>query len=482
MLAAEHTERTELGTAIAVAFARSPMQLAYTAHDLQAYSGGRFILGLGSQVKPHIERRFGMPWSYPAPRMREFVLALRAIWSAWNDGTRLSFRGDFYQHTLMTPFFSPPPAPGGAPGIFLAAVGEAMTAVAGEVADGLLVHAFTTERYLREVTLPALDRGLAAAGRSRADAEVSLLAMIATGRSEEEMARAVAGTRAQIAFYGSTPAYRAVLGRHGWAGLGDELNALSRSDRGDKWEAMGGLIDDDVLHAFAVVAEPAGVAAQIRRRFGGLIDRVLVLRPLPDRCRAVGPHPRGPQALGHHSGAPPLDRLPLWQYHASPEGAGMDRLERREFVRKHRTCIFGYNRRSDGPAMTVVYYVLDGDDLLISTMAARGKALAVQRQPKVSLCILDEQWPLTYLQVYGEATLEEDFDQAVDVLRRVIDLMAGQEVGSGKLAEIERMAREENRVVIRVRPYATFATPPRHVYKAEDIDTLTHFTSNSQPW
>jgi PPOX class probable F420-dependent enzyme len=155
----------------------------------------------------------------------------------------------------------------------------------------------------------------------------------------------------------------------------------------------------------------------------------------------------------------------------------MDRIERREFVRKHRTCIFGYNRRNDGPAMTVVYYVLDGDDLLISTMAARAKALAVQRNPKVSLCILDEQWPMTYLQVYGDATLEEDFGQAVDVLRRVIDLMAEKDVTSAKLPEIERMAREENRVVIRVRPYATFATPPRHVYKAEDIDTLTHFTS-----
>ncbi len=181
VLAAEHTERIELGTAIAVAFARSPMQLAYTAHDLQAYSGGRFLLGLGSQIKPHIERRFSMPWSHPAPRMREFIMAMRAIWSAWNDGTKLSFRGDFYQHTLMTPFFSPPPAPGGAPKVFLAAVGEAMTAVAGEVADGLLVHAFSTERYLREVTLPALSRGLAASGRSRADVEVSLLAMIATG-------------------------------------------------------------------------------------------------------------------------------------------------------------------------------------------------------------------------------------------------------------------------------------------------------------
>ena len=283
VLAAEHTGQIALGTAIAVAFARSPMQLAYTAHDLQAYSGGRFILGLGSQIKPHIERRFSMPWSHPAPRMREFIMAMRAIWSAWNDGAELSFRGDFYQHTLMTPFFSPLPAPGGAPEVFLAAVGEAMTAVAGEVADGLLVHAFSTERYLREVTLPALGSGLTAAGRSRADVEVSMLAMIATGDTEEEMARAVAGARQQIAFYGSTPAYRGVLSRHGWTGLGDELNSLSRSDRDDKWEAMGGLVGDDVLHAFAVVAEPAAVAAQIQRRFGGLVDRVSFYSPYETR-------------------------------------------------------------------------------------------------------------------------------------------------------------------------------------------------------
>jgi probable F420-dependent oxidoreductase len=279
MLAAEHTERTALGTGIAVAFARTPMQLAYTAHDLQAYSGGRFILGLGSQVKPHIERRFSMPWSHPAPRMREFIVAMRAIWAAWDDGTKLDFRGDFYTHTLMTPFFSPPPLAGPPPAVFLAAVGEAMTAVAGETADGLLTHAFCTERYLREVTLPALSRGLAASGRSRADVEISLLAMIATGRTEEEMARAVAGTRRQIAFYGSTPAYRGVLDLHGWGGLGDELNTLSKSSRDDKWEAMGGLIDDEVLNAFAVVASPADVAAQIRRRFGGLIDRVSFYSP-----------------------------------------------------------------------------------------------------------------------------------------------------------------------------------------------------------
>lgn len=160
----------------------------------------------------------------------------------------------------------------------------------------------------------------------------------------------------------------------------------------------------------------------------------------------------------------------------------MDRQERREFVYRHRTCVFGYPRQHDGPAMTVVYYVRDGDDLLISTMAARGKAHAVRRNPKVSMCVLDEQWPPTYLQVYGDATLEDDFGQAVDVLRRVIDLMAGQPMPAAKLPEITRMARDENRVVIRVRPYATFATPPRHVYKPDDLDTLTHWTSSTMPW
>ncbi len=278
-VAAEHTTRVELGTAIAVAFARSPMQLAYTAHDLQAISGGRFILGLGSQVRPHIERRFGMPWSHPAPRMREFILALRAIWSAWDEGTALRFRGDFYSHTLMTPFFSPPPGPGGPPRVFLAAVGEAMTAVAGEVADGLLAHPFTTAHYLREVTLPALRRGQARSGRQRAGTQVSLMLMTATGGTAEEMDRAVAATRQQIAFYGSTPAYRAVLDRHGWGDLAGELNTLSRSAREDKWTAMGDLVDDDVLNAIAVVAEPGAVAAEIRRRLHGLVDRVTCYAP-----------------------------------------------------------------------------------------------------------------------------------------------------------------------------------------------------------
>ncbi len=164
VVAAQHTERIELGTAIAVAFARTPMTLGVTANDLHRASKGRLVVGLGSQIKPHIERRFSMPWSHPAPRMREFVLAMRAIWASWNEGTKLDFRGDFYQHTLMTPFFNPGPNPYGTPKVWLAAVGPHMTEVAGEVADGMLLHGFTTERYVREVTVPALERGFAALG------------------------------------------------------------------------------------------------------------------------------------------------------------------------------------------------------------------------------------------------------------------------------------------------------------------------------
>ena len=162
VLAAEHTERIQVGTGIAVAFARNPMTVAATANDLQTLSEGRFLLGLGSQIKPHIEKRFSMPWSHPAPRMREFILAVRAIWASWADGSRLAFRGEYYRHVLMTPMFDPGPNPWGNPPIFLAGVGSLMTQTAGEVADGVLVHAFTTERYLREVTLPAVERGLAA--------------------------------------------------------------------------------------------------------------------------------------------------------------------------------------------------------------------------------------------------------------------------------------------------------------------------------
>ena len=194
-----------------------------------------------------------MPWSHPAARMRELILAMRAIWACWNDGTKLDFHGDFYTHTLMTPFFDPGPNPHGDAKVFLAGVGELMTEVAGEVCDGFLCHGFTTERYLREVTLPALERGRAKAGRTLADFEISGPGFVVTGTTEEEMASVARRHQQQIAFYGSTPAYRGVLELHGWGELQDELNRLSKEG---KWKEMGELIDDDILDTFAVVAEP----------------------------------------------------------------------------------------------------------------------------------------------------------------------------------------------------------------------------------
>lgn len=273
MLAAEHTSRVELGTSIAVAFARNPMTVANVGWDLQSYSEGRFILGLGSQIQPHIEKRFSMPWSHPVRRMREFVLALRTIWGCWQDGTKLSFEGDFYTHQLMTPMFVPEPQPYGFPKIFIAAVGEAMTEMCGEVADGMLGHAFTTKRYLDEVTIPTLLRGITRSGRGRTDVALMCPVFVVTGEHEAEMEGAAAATRKQIAFYGSTPAYRKVLELHGWGDLQDELHRLSL--RGD-WDAMGSLIDDEILDAFAVVAPIDNLVAKLRSRCDGVVDRVLV--------------------------------------------------------------------------------------------------------------------------------------------------------------------------------------------------------------
>jgi probable F420-dependent oxidoreductase len=281
MPVAEHTTRVAVGTAIAVAFARNPMTMAYVANDVQAHSEGRFLLGLGSQVKPHIERRFAMPWSRPAARMREYVSALRAIWSAWETGERLNFRGDFYSHTLMTPFFSPEPNPWGPPKVYLAAVGDQMTRTAGEVCDGLMPHSFTTRRYLEEVTLPTVQEGLAASGRSRADFSIAFSGFAVSGTTEEEMTAARRGAREQIAFYGSTPSYRKVLELHGWGALGEELNRLSRSSDPARWQQMGELVDDEVLHTFAVVAEPDRLGAALLERFGDLVDRFTFYAPYP---------------------------------------------------------------------------------------------------------------------------------------------------------------------------------------------------------
>jgi probable F420-dependent oxidoreductase len=259
-----------------VAFARNPMTLAVLANDLQLLTKGRFMLGIGSQIKPHITKRFSMPWSHPAPRMRELILAIRAIWNTWATGEPLAFRGEFYTHTLMTPFFDPGPNPYGNPKILLAAVGELMTEVAGEVGDGFLVHGFSTERYLREVSLPALERGAAKAGKTRLDLTVSYPGFVVTGPDEQSMEAAAKGVREQIAFYGSTPAYRPVLELHGCGDLQPELNTLSK--RGE-WVKMGELINDDILNAFAVVAPLDQVATEVRNRFEGLVDRFSFYAP-----------------------------------------------------------------------------------------------------------------------------------------------------------------------------------------------------------
>ncbi len=282
-VAADATDRIELATGIAVAFARNPMTLAMAANDLQQLSKGRFILGLGSQIKPHITKRYSMPWSHPAPRMRELIFAIRAIWRTWESGVPLDFRGDFYTHTLMTPFFDPGPNPYGNPKIVLGAVGSRMAEVAGEAGDGLLVHPFTTARYLREVVIPALERGAAKTGRTRRDLVVALPGFVVTGSTEEELSASAAAAKSQLAFYGSTPAYRPVLDLHGWGDLQAELHGRSR--RGE-WEAMGELIDDEVLNAFAVVAPAERLAEAVLERWGGLVDRFSFYAALPEPSMA----------------------------------------------------------------------------------------------------------------------------------------------------------------------------------------------------
>jgi probable F420-dependent oxidoreductase len=269
-LAARATETIALQSSIAVAFARNPMTLAILANDLQLISGGRFQLGLGSQVQAHIERRFAMPWGRPAARMAEFVAAVRAIWDSWRTGDRLAFRGEFYRHTLMTDFFNPGPNAFGNPPILLAAVGEKMTEVAGRSADGLLVHPLTSEAYLRERTVPILR---SARGGSLDDFTVGLSAMAVVGADEKARAEAERAVRGQIAFYASTPAYRAVFDLHGWGDLADQLNALSRRQ---SWSEMTDLITDEVLETFAVTGN---VAQALKARFAGTIDRISLYTP-----------------------------------------------------------------------------------------------------------------------------------------------------------------------------------------------------------
>ncbi|MGB3410738.1 MAG: TIGR03617 family F420-dependent LLM class oxidoreductase [Microthrixaceae bacterium] len=286
-VAAEHTDRLQLGTALAIAFARTPMTVANAAWDLQALTGGRFTLGLGSQIRPHIEQRFSMPWSKPAARMREFVQGVHAIWDSWQDGTPLSFEGDFYTHTRMVPAFNPGPLPYPRPKILLGAVGPSMTVVAGEVADGLLVHPINTRRSLLELTLPALAEGADKAGRTADAIEIVCVTIIVTGSTDEQMHRSRESVRNQLAFYATTPAYRPVFELHGYGDLHTEAQQLSRAGR---WDDMGQLVDDDLIETIAVVGEPHQIADKVRSRLDGISESVSLVNnraPDPDHFAQV---------------------------------------------------------------------------------------------------------------------------------------------------------------------------------------------------
>jgi probable F420-dependent oxidoreductase len=269
--AAGETAQMRLGTAVAIAFARNPMNLANIGYDLHLLTEGRFVLGLGSQIRPHIEKRFSAMWSRPAARMRELILAIRAIWDAWDGVAPLRFDGEFYRHTLMIPAFDPGPNPFGRPPIHLGGFGPRMIEVAGEVADGLLVHPFNSRQSVEEIVRPALARGRAAAGRAGDPFELMWVMMVVTWSTEAEREIALASVRDQLAFYGSTPAYAPVLELHGLGDLHHELNRLSKLGR---WTDMAALIPDELVEAIAVVGPRDTIAAQIVERAAGVTDHV----------------------------------------------------------------------------------------------------------------------------------------------------------------------------------------------------------------
>ncbi len=270
-LIADRTRVAEVMTYIAVAFARTPMLTATSANDVHALSGGRFTLGLGSQTKPHITRRFAMPWSHPAARMREYICALHAIWDTWHEGKPLKFEGDFYQLNLMTPMFMPAASEHGRPEVVLAAVGPEMTKTAAEVADGLACHSFTSEKYLREVTLPVVKDLLQRHGRSRDQFKLIGMPFIAFGENEEAIKASSKAAKQSIAFYLSTPAYRPVLEIHGWEDVHVEAHRLSKQGQ---WQAMGELVTDEMLNTYAVVGTAEECAKELKLRFDGVFDMI----------------------------------------------------------------------------------------------------------------------------------------------------------------------------------------------------------------
>jgi probable F420-dependent oxidoreductase len=268
-IAAVSTERIELGTSVAIAFPRSPMVVANASWDLQVASRGRFVLGIGPQIRPHNERRFSVPWTAPAPRLREYVQALRAIWTTWEKGEKLDFRGRHYTFTLMPPYFMPPSFGQKMVPVTLAAVGEHSLRLAGEVADGVRLHGFCTRRYIEAQIIPKLREGMARTGRAREHFEITGGGFVATGADEAATAKMFEVVRGRVAFYGSTPGYWGVLDLHGLGDLGRELNAMSKAG---KWNEMAGIVPDDVVHLFAAVGTHKEIAARIQERFGGLSD------------------------------------------------------------------------------------------------------------------------------------------------------------------------------------------------------------------
>jgi probable F420-dependent oxidoreductase len=271
-LIAEHTHKIHFGTAVAIGFARSPGTLAYTAWDLAQASNGRFILGLGTQVRGHIERRFGMPWpDSVVGKLREQVSAIRALWHTWQSGERLSFKGDYYRLNLMTPFFDPGPIQNPEIPIYIAGVNTGLAGLAGECADGFHVHPLNSQRYLQELLVPAIARGAQRAGRSLDDVQVSVTAFVVTSPEEKNF------IRMQIAFYASTPSYRRVFSLHGWENVAEQLTGYAARRQ---WGEMGELIDDAILETFAVVAAPEDVPAALMDRYHGLADRLTLYTPL----------------------------------------------------------------------------------------------------------------------------------------------------------------------------------------------------------
>jgi probable F420-dependent oxidoreductase len=275
-IAANETEKIELGTSVAIAFSRSPMEMAQTAWDLQDLSEGRFILGLGTQVKAHVKRRFSMPWDKPLARLREYIGALRAIWSSFQSDEPLRFEGEFYRHTLMTPFFNPGPIEHPEIPVYIAGVNTGLARLAGELCDGFHVHPFHSPEYIRKTVNPAIAEGAHKESRNPEEVELATSVFVVTGESESEIEEQRKQIRAQISFYASTPTYRTVLEAHGWEEVGERLGRLARNK---KWEEMPELITDEMLRAFTVQASPEEVGPALQERYGGLIDRVSLYTP-----------------------------------------------------------------------------------------------------------------------------------------------------------------------------------------------------------